>query len=165
MLILSKPKITWNNVIYGKPKCKTFKLNHYVQTSPTIPSNVIILSQCPNACAHMVNDCYNFHSNLTEPKVKMRLYNGLYLFSGVKIWSCICYQNSVVVAWGGMPFYKCTADGKKQVLWISVLKWGMRSLVSILITMGKVLGEVGSSLSGFGVKQSTYKLLQHGDLG
>ena len=95
----------------------------------------------------------------------MRHYNGLYLFSGVKIWSCICYQSSVVVAWGGMPFYKCIADGKKLVLWISVFKWGLRSLVSILITMGKVLGEVGSSISEFGDKQSTYKILQNGDLG
>ena len=144
---------------------KTFKLNHYVHTSPTIPSNVIILCRRPDARAHMVNDCYNFHSNLTEPRVKMRHYNGLYLFSGVKIWSCICYQSSVVVAWGGMPFYKCIADGKKLVLWISVFKWGLRSLVSILITMGKVLGEVGSSISEFGDKQSTYKILQYGDLG
>ena len=62
-------------------------------------------------------------------------------------------------------FHKCIADGKKLVLWISVFKWGLRSLVSILITMGKVLGEVGSSISEFGDEQSTYKILQYGDLG
>ena len=33
-------------------------------------------------------------------------------------------------AWGGIMFRKCIADGKKLFLWISVLEWGTRSLVS-----------------------------------
>ena len=33
---------------------------------------VIILSRHPDACAHTVNDCYHFHSKLTELRVKLK---------------------------------------------------------------------------------------------
>ena len=50
-----------------------------------------------------------------------------------------------------MLYHKRSADGEKLFLWISVLGWGARSLVSKLTTMatGRVLGEVKRSLSGF----------------
>lgn len=51
-------------------------------------------------------------------------------------------------------FQKRIADGKKLLLWISVLGMGDEEFVHE--AMGGVLGADGSFLSEFGVKQSTH---------
>ena len=63
------------------------------------------------------------------------------------------WRESAADVWSGM-FQKRIADGKKLLLWISVLGMGDEEFVHE--AMGGVLGADGSFLSEFGVKQSTH---------
>ena len=52
--------------------------------------------------------------------------------------------------------------GEKTIL--ADFSFGMGHKERGLMTMGRFLGESVSFLSGFDVKKTTYKLIQHGDL-
>jgi len=65
-------------------------------------------------------------------------------------------MGSAASAWGGMMFHKRIADGKKLILECGMRSLASRPQVEFWVKM--------CFLSGFGFKQTTYKLVQLGDL-